>query len=117
MGVRVKVVLLVVGLAIGCDKKNNKSGAVTDDGGGGAGFTGSAGNSGTAGNSSVVGAGGSAVGGASGAVTDGGRDATAIDAACVPMELTVTGTHPNILIVLDASGSMDNDVQESNCDY
>ena len=44
-------------------------------------------------------------------------DGAASDVACVPTEQMVMGSHPDILVVLDASGSMDNDIEEANCDY
>ena len=108
MGARVNVALLLTGLVLGCDKKSGHDGAMTDDGGGGAGSPGSPG---IGGSSGAGGAGGST----GGAMTVG--DAAASDAACVPTEQMVTGTHPDILVVLDASGSMDNDIEEANCDY
>ena len=102
MGARLNVALLVSGLVIGCGKNSSHDGAVTDDGGGGAGNPGIGGSSGAGGSTG-------------GAMTVG--DGAASDVACVPTEQMVMGSHPDILVVLDASGSMDNDIEEANCDY
>jgi hypothetical protein len=112
MGARTNVALLLAGLVIGCDKRKSLGGAVDKgDAGGMSGADGSGG------------AGGGGIGGdAGGARNDAAidrpttADARPIDAACVPVEQTAVGTHPDILVLLDASGSMDNDIEENNCD-
>src|SRR5262245_45061084 len=124
MVARVNVALLLAALVLGCD--STRKGGIEDTGGrggnGNAGTSGIGGNSnagsGGNGNAGTSGIGGNSNAGTSGGGTAGGNiDASQpTDAACVPFEQTSVGSHPDILVLLDASGSMDNDTGENNCD-
>jgi len=126
MEVRAKVAFLCAALALGCDETKTKNVIGATGGTGGAGGNGTAGTGGIDGGAAGTGAGtggiGSAGTGGTGAGAGGNNDASTTpdvppsDAACVPFEQTGVGSHPDILVLLDASGSMDNDTGENNCD-
>ena len=125
MEVRAKVAFLCAALALGCDETKTKNVIGATGGTGGAGGNGTAGTGGIDGGAAGTGGGGagSAGTGGTGAGAAGGNndasttpDVPPSDAACVPFEQTGVGSHPDILVLLDASGSMDNDTGENNCD-
>jgi hypothetical protein len=123
---RANVALLLAVAVLGCD--SNRTGELGATGAAGRGGVGDGGTAGTggiggSGTAGAGGIGGSATGGAVGGGAAGGNNDASIDApttptdaACLPVEQAVLGSHPEILVLLDASGSMDNDIEENNCD-
>ena len=132
MVARGNIAPLLAALLLGCNETRMGGIGETGTGGGRGGNGAAAGTSATGGNTSTGGIGGNSNAGASGiggngnggtsgigggAAAGGNNDASPpTDAACVPFEQTGVGSHPDILVLLDASGSMDNDTGENNCD-
>jgi len=90
-------------------------GGTAGSGGAGAGASGSAGAGGSAGGGSGGSAGtGGGTAGSAGTNGDAGVGDAAGDAICASVERPLTGK-PDILLLLDASGSMNNDLSEASC--
>jgi hypothetical protein len=96
------------------------AGGTTGAGGTGGGASSGAAGTGGVGTAGRGGGGVSGAGGVAGVAGTGGTAGTAVDGGpadgmCVPIEQPVLGYRPDVLLLLDASGSMNNDTSDTQC--